>query len=124
MTKSELLKKANTEFPEHWKFLRENNPHLRLPAKETFPTVLSMTVVEITHKYGTEASLVLEVQTEEGATLRLEGASFESPHDTTCEFTRAPQELRQFANKFSNNLIFNIMCEEGVEIASWQGLPN
>ncbi|MDO8469879.1 MAG: hypothetical protein Q7S84_02545 [bacterium] len=123
-TKSELLKKANEEFPAYWKFLREANPHMRLPARETFPTVLGMTVGEITHEYGTEASLVLEVKTEEGETLQLTGASFENHHDTTCEFTRDSKELKQFADEFASNLIFNIMCEERIELAAWQGLPD
>ena len=123
-TKSELLKQANEEFPEQWKFLREADPRRRLPARETFPTVLSMTVGEITHEYGTETSLVLEVKTEEGAVLQLNGASFESHHNSTCEFTRVPEELRQFADAFTSNLIFNIMPEEGIEIAAWQGLSD
>lgn len=123
-TKSELLKKANEEFPEYWKFMRKANPDMRLPAWETFPTVMQMTVGTITHEYGTEASLILEVRTESGETLQLSGVSFTNHWDSSCDFSGVSSEHKTFAEVFATNLIFNIMSDANIEIEEWQDLSN
>jgi hypothetical protein len=122
-SKTEILDRANREFSEHWKFLRKANPRMRLPDRETFPTVSNMTIGEISHEFGTEAELTLEIKTEEGEVLQLKGACFDSHHDSSCEFVGIPRDLKEFADAFALNLLFNILCEERLELEDWQNLP-
>lgn len=122
-SKSELLRRANEEFPAHWDFLRSENPSMRLPARESFPTVTRMTVGEVTHRFGTEATLTLDVRCG-GELFQLKGVSFENDNDTTCQFSEGPQELRQCLEHFAINLIFNLLCDEGLNIEEWQPLPD
>lgn len=123
ITKSALLKRANEELPEHWQFLRETNPQMRLPVIERFPTVTRMTIGEISHMHGTEADLTLEVTQEKGDPLQLKGVSLENHWDSTCEFMTEPKELKQFAEVFACHLIFNLFCDERIKIDAWQSLP-
>ena len=123
-TKSELLKKANESFLEHWEFLREANPGMKLPVCKTFPRVPKITVSDITHNYGTESPRTLEVKVENGEVLQLKGASFENHHNSSCEITAPTKELKQFTEIFADNFLFNLLYEEGVKITEWQSLQD
>lgn len=121
-TKSEIIRRLNNELPEQYAFVRKENPRMRLSECESFPTLLKMEVGKITHEYGTEAALKLTLTMPNGETCEVGGASYDSHHNSECDFS-VPKELEPVMKQLGGHLVFNILCEEGLDITKWNELP-
>lgn len=122
-TKSELIAQANREFPEHWEMVRRQNRALRLPERTSFPSVTRITTGEVTHKFGTETALTLELVREDGSSVTVQGMNFKNHHGHDAAFSSAPEDLQLFLLMFVNNFYGNIICIADVELENWNLLP-
>ncbi len=102
-TKTELIAQVNREFPTYY------------PSSVAYPTLVSVTVGDVSHEYGTEADLSARFLRADGTEYELRGAYFRNHHGSEIELRHADGEKEMLSFLFGEIFCGNATYSTGVE---------